>query len=196
MKAMKIKQQVLFIHGGGDRGYEADKKLVTSLQKALGTEYYIDYSEIHFDESMPDFGWSHQIEERIADCKSDVILGGHSFGASMILKCLSENSGHKKIKGIFLIAPPFWSGNEEWKQGIKLQKDFADKLPCQTPIFFYHCKDDEEVPFSQLNDYKKHISRATYQEIESGGHQLNNDLSLVAQDIKSLGISNNEPANN
>lgn len=183
---MKIKRQVLFIHGGGDGGYEADKKLVTSLQKALGKEYYIDYSEVHFDESASDFGWIQQIEERIADCKSDVILVGHSFGASMILKCLSENFGHKKMKGIFLIAPPFWSGNEEWKQGIKLQKKFADKLPSQTPIFFYHCKDDEEVPFSQLNDYKKHVNQAMYREIESGGHQLNNDLSIVAKDIMSL----------
>jgi hypothetical protein len=186
MNAMKIKQQVLFVHGGGDGGYEADTKLVTSLQKALGPDYDIDYSEIYFDESASDFGWTQQIEEKMAGSKDDVILVGHSFGASMILKCLSENSGHKKMKGIFLIAPPFWSGNEEWKQGIKLQKDFADKLANQTPIFFYHCKDDDEVPFSQFNDYKKHLNRATYREMESGGHQLNNDLSIVAQDIKSL----------
>lgn len=186
MKSVKIKQQVIFIHGGGNEGYEADKELVKSLQKALGKEYYIDYSEVNFDESASDFGWIQQIEERITDCKSDFILVGHSFGASMILKCLSENSGHKKVKGIFLMAPPFWSGNEEWKQGIKLQKKFADKLPCHTPIFFYHCMDDEEVPFSQLNDYKKHLYQAIYREIESGGHQLYNDLSIVAKDIKSL----------
>ena len=183
---MEIKQQVLFIHGGGDGGYQADKKLRTSLQKSLGKEYYIDYSEIHFDESSSDFGWVQQIGERIADYTSDVILVGHSFGASMILKCLSENSGQKKMKGIFLIAPPFWSGHEEWKQGLKLQKHFADKLPDQTPIFFYHCKDDDEVPFSQLNDYKKCLTRATYREIENGGHQFNNDLSIVAKDIKAL----------
>ncbi len=186
MKAIRIKQHVLFIHGGGDEAYEADQKLVASLQNALGKEYGIAYQEVYFDESMPDFGWIQQIDKRITDSKSEVILVGHSFGASMILKYLSENPVQKTMKGIFLIAPPFWSGDEEWKQGIKLQKDFADKIPRQIPIFFYHCKDDEEVPFSQLNDYKKRLTQATYREIESGGHQLNNNLSLVAQDIKSL----------
>jgi hypothetical protein len=30
---IKMKKQILFIQGGGDNGYEADKSLVASLQK-------------------------------------------------------------------------------------------------------------------------------------------------------------------
>lgn len=104
----------------------------------------------------------------------------------MILKYLSENPVKKKIAGIFLISTPFWSGNEDWKQGLKLQENFAGKLPKNVPIFFYHCHDDEEVPFSQLAIYRQKLDQATFREIPSGGHQLNNDLKLVAQDIKSL----------
>ncbi len=126
MKAMVIKQQVLFIHGGGDGGYQADMELVMSLQKSLGKEYDIDYSEIHFDGSAPDFGWPQQIEDKMAACKDDSILVGHSLGASMILKCLSENSRYKNVKGIFLIAPPFWSGNEEWR--YKTSKRFCRQV--------------------------------------------------------------------
>ena len=41
-----MKKQVLFIQGGGDGGYEADTKLVASLQKALGKDYEISYPRI------------------------------------------------------------------------------------------------------------------------------------------------------
>jgi predicted esterase len=126
-----------------------------------------------------------EIERKISDTKNDVFIGGHSFGASMILKYLFENSVNKNIKSIFLIATPFWSGNEDWEIGLKLQGNFGDKLPNEVPIFFYHCQDDEEIPFSHFNQYKQKVMQATFREIRTGGHQLNNDLTLVANDIKS-----------
>ena len=181
-----MNKYVLFIQGGGDDGYEADKALVRSLQENLVDEYDIDYPEMPSDESAPDFGWLQQIGNKISDAPSNFILAGHSLGASMILKYLSENEVTKKIKGIFLLATPFWSGDEAWKQGLKLQEDFADHLPGGIPIFFYHCLDDEEVPFSHLGQYRHKLPRATFREIKSGGHQLNNDLAAVAEDIKSL----------
>lgn len=92
----------------------------------------------------------------------------------------------KKIAGIFFISTPFWSGDEDWKKDFKLKENFTDNLPKEAPIFFYHSRDDEEVPFSHLALYRQKIPQATFSEIPNGGHQLNNDLTLVAQDIKSL----------
>jgi pimeloyl-ACP methyl ester carboxylesterase len=62
----------------------------------------------------------------------------------------------------------------------------ADKLTAEVRIYFYHCKDDEEVPFSHLHEYKQRVPQATFREIENGGHQLNNGLALVASDIRSV----------
>lgn len=185
MKVIKAKQ-VLFIQGGGNGGYDADEALVISLQKNLGKEYQIHYPEIQTNETVSDFGWLQEIDKNISKINDDFILAGHSFGASMILKYLSENSITQKIKGILLIATPFWNGNEEWITGLKLKNDFADKLPADTPIFLYHCKDDGEIPYSHFEQYKQKLNRAIFREIERGGHQFNNDLTLVADDIKSL----------
>lgn len=181
-----MNRQVLFIQGGGDGGYEADKALVASLQNTLGKEYVINYPVINTDEASPDFGWTDQIGKHIAVAKENMILVGHSFGASMIIKYLSEHVVSKEIAGIFLIATPFWSGNEKWKKGLKLSTTFAEKLNKEVPIFFYHCKDDDEVPFSDLALYKKKIPHATIRVISHGGHQLGNDLHVIAQDIKLL----------
>jgi len=179
-------KKILFIQGGGNGGYEADKKLVDSLKNCLGQDYEINYPEIQPNENEPDYGWTKQIEKKVSECEDNLILVGHSFGASMILKYLSENSVQKKIKGIFLISTPFWNGDEDWVKGLMLNDNFADNLPDNVPLFFYHCKDDEEIPFSHLNNYQKKINKAAYREIDKGGHQLNNDLSIVARDIKDL----------
>jgi predicted alpha/beta hydrolase family esterase len=181
-----IRKQVLFIQGGGDGGYEADAKLVASLQKALGNDYQIIYPQMQTDDAAPDFAWLKQIGAEIASLRDDVILVAHSLGASLLLKYLSENNISKKIAGIFLIATPFWSGKEDWVQGLKLQKDFAGNLPPNSRIFFYHCRDDEEIPFDHLAAYRHKLPGASFFEIESGGHQLDEDLSLVAKDIKNL----------
>ncbi|GHB65913.1 RBBP9/YdeN family alpha/beta hydrolase [Persicitalea jodogahamensis] len=180
------KQPLLFIQGGGDDGYEADKALVNSLRESLGNQYEIHYPAMPSDESAPDFGWLQQIDSEVSENEDGVILVAHSLGASMLLKYISEYPVIKKIKGIFLIATPHWSGDEEWQAGLKLKKDFAKKLPDKVPLYLYHSRDDEEVSFAYLDYYKQNLNQATFREIKSGGHQLNNDLTIVANDINSL----------
>jgi uncharacterized protein len=183
-----MSKPVLFIQGGGNGGYKEDAKLVASLRKALGAAYKVLYPKMLPDEEEPAFGqqWLKQIGKEISSIKGGVILAGHSLGASMLLKYLSENKIKKNITGIFLIAPPFWSGDEDWVQPLKLQKDFSDKLPKDIPTFFYQCKDDEVVPFDHFTFYKQNLSWAVFREVDTGGHQFNNDLTLIGQDIKSL----------
>jgi len=182
-----MKKQVLFIQGGGKGGgYEADAKLAALLQSALGDDYEVAYPQLHTDETAGDFGWLRQIGNEIDKLEDDVILVAHSLGASLLLKYLSENEVSKKIAGIFLVATPCWTGDEKWVQGLKLREDFAERLPKDNPIFFYHARDDEEVPFEQFTAYKQKLPRATFREIKTGGHQFGNDLSLVAKDIKNL----------
>jgi predicted alpha/beta hydrolase family esterase len=180
-----MKKKVLFIQGGGEKGYEADAKLAASLQQALGEAYHVHYPPMQTNESEPDFGWPEQIGKEVSTTNSEVILVGHSLGASMLLKFLSENEIKNKIAGIFLISTPFWSGDEDWVKGLKLKEDFAKKLPGNIPVFLYHSRNDEEIPFTHLALYRQKLPHATVRET-SGGHQLNNDLTIIAKDIKFL----------
>jgi serine hydrolase len=118
-----------------------------------------------------------------------MILVGHSLGASFLLKCLSEEKIERTIAGVFLIATPYWGG-DGWRyegyESIALPKDFPSKLPSSTPLFFYHSRDAEIVPFAHLALYAKKLPQATIHVLDARGHQLKNDLSEVAADIKSL----------
>lgn len=179
---------VLFIQGGGgNEDYQADARLVSALRESLGSDYKVHYPRMR-NESLPDFGRIKQIHKEMALLEDGLILVGHSLGASMLLKYLSENKVTKKINGIFLLATPFWRGDEEWKEGLKLHENFSDRLPKETPVFLYHCHDDGEVGFEHLSLYAKALVKAIVREVKNGGHQFNNNLSVVARDIKSLQI--------
>jgi predicted alpha/beta hydrolase family esterase len=179
-------KRIIFFHGGDSEvDYEADAMLVDSLKAKLGSGYSIHYPLLDND-GTPDLGRRKQISHEISVSADNVILVGHSFGGSMLLACLSELKITKKIAGVFLLAPPFWQGNEDWVQPFKLKPDFAKYLNKKIPLRFYHCRDDQEVPFAQMTIYKQHIPWASFHEITVGGHQFNNDLTPVANDIKSI----------
>src|SRR5699024_10467182 len=86
-----VRKLIIFIQGGGEGGYEADAKLVDSLQAALGKTYEVRYPQIPSNENLPDFGWPLQIGKVISATKNETILVGHSLGASMLLKYLTEH---------------------------------------------------------------------------------------------------------
>lgn len=181
-----MSQQVLFIQGGaGEEDYEADSQLVASLQEALGDAYVVHYPHLPATDE-PDFGRLQQIGHALSELPDDSIVVGHSLGASMLLKYLSETPIRHQLAGLFLLATPYWRGDEEWKQGLKLPPDFAKKLPANVPIFLYHCQDDEQVPIDHLGLYAQQLPQARVRQLPSGGHQFKQDASLVANDIKSL----------
>jgi predicted alpha/beta hydrolase family esterase len=179
---------ILFIQGGGEGAYKADKKLALFLQEALKDVYVINYPRMP-DENNPDYEtYKAKIDEELKKIDIEVVLVGHSLGSCFLLKYLSEKRTDKEIAGIFLIATPFW-GDGGWQyEGFRLDNDFAAKLPTKAPIFFYHSTDDETVPFSHLALYAKKIPRAKICEIVGRGHQLDNDLSEIVRDIKSLSL--------
>jgi predicted alpha/beta hydrolase family esterase len=117
------------------------------------------------------------------------VIVGHSVGASVLMKWLSERKVEKAIAGVFLVACPFWGG-DGWRyegyEELALPPEFAAALPTGMPVYLYHCRDDAIVPFDHLALYAQALPQATVRAFDEGGHQLSDDLSAVARDIESL----------
>lgn len=178
-----MKKHVLFVHGAGAR--EEDQALAASLQDALGTGYEVRYPRMP-DEGKPEYGvWRDRIAGELAGMDGGAILVGHSLGASTLLKYLSEDQAVKPVAGAFLVATPHW-GAEDWEEEYALREGFASELPEGLPVFLYHGRDDEVVPFAHLALYAERLPRATIRGLDGRGHQFDEDLSEVARDIEGL----------
>lgn len=177
---------MLFVHGGGEGAHEADERLAASLQEALGDSYEVRCPKMP-NEASPEYGaWKDRISEELARMGGGAILVGHSFGASVLVKYLSEVAPLKPTAGLFLVATPLW-GAEDWEvDEYALPENFASTFPEDLPIFFYHSRDDEVVPFGHLALYAERFPWATFRELDGRGHQLDDDLSEVALDIRRI----------
>jgi predicted alpha/beta hydrolase family esterase len=181
-----VKKHVLFIHGGGEGAYEEDKRMAENLRDVLRAAYDVRCPKMP-DEDSPEYGaWKYKVAEELADLDGETVLVGHSLGASVLLKYVSEEAVEKPVAGLFLVAAPYW-GSEDWEVGeYELRTDFASKLAEDLPVFFYHSRDDEVVPIAHLALYAERLPQATMREFDGRGHQFDGDLSEVARDIEWL----------
>lgn len=181
-----MKRTILFVHGGGEGAYDADKILVSYLQNNLSENYKIIFPKMP-GECDPNYEtYKGEIESAINKVNGHLILAGHSLGACFLLKYISENKIEKTICSLFLIATPFW-GKGGWNyEGFHINNELASAKTVNIPVFFYHGTADETVPFQHLSLYAKTFPHATIRIIEGRNHQMENDLSEVVQDIEAI----------
>ena len=175
---------VLFIQGGGDGAYAEDKSLANALKRALGPDYHVRYPRMP-DESNPTAeAWAQSISSELSRISGKVILVAHSVGGSILLRYLSERKFANSIGGLFVLAAPIWDDNQWNFDDLKLPRNIAEKLAAIPRMFFYHCRDDEVVPFAHLALYAAQIPPAITRAFSHGGHQFGNDLACIAMDIR------------
>lgn len=182
-----MKKPVLFLHGsGGEAAYEEDAILAASLQNALGSSYEVRYPKMPLEEGAEYADWKARIAAELAAGDDPIMLVAHSVGGSILLKYLTEEPIENSITGLFLLATPYFGGDQNWNYAeMTLPSDFAAMLPRIPRICLYHSRDDEVVPFAHLALYAAKLPQATIRVFDARGHQFGNDLAEVAEDIKS-----------
>ncbi len=181
--------QVFFVQGGGKDVHDTwDGRLVTSLKKELGRAYKVHYPRMP-DEAHPDpVAWKQAIAGELRTLsEEEVIFVAHSIGAAILFDYLADTRQGPQPAAVFLIANPF-IGDKGW-QGEHLRPtiDAAARLPGGVPLYVYHGTADETVPVSHLRLLAKAVPDAIVRCLEGRDHQLNDDLSELAHDIRRLG---------
>jgi len=178
-------RQILFIQGGGAGAHdEWDDKLVESLRRELGGEYEVRYPRMP-DEGDPSFARSSTaIRREMAALDGGAIVAGHSIGAAILLNALAEQPPEKGLGAIVLVAAPFVGEGGWLSDEFELTSDLGAKLPPGARIDVFHGLRDETAPPSHADLYALAIPQAQVHQLPGRDHQLNNDLSEVAEAIR------------
>ncbi len=181
--------QVLFVQGGGGEGTHDkwDNKLVESLGRELGPEYQIRYPHMPNGADPKYARWKAALKKEFGRLDDGAILVGHSIGGTILINTVVEEPPDLALSGIFLLAAPF-VGESGWpSEDIKPMSGLGKRLPAQTPVYVYHGSEDETAPFEHVGLYARAIPQAVVRRLAGRDHQLNNDMSEVAADIRRLG---------
>ncbi|GGY76869.1 alpha/beta hydrolase [Cellvibrio zantedeschiae] len=181
---------LLFVHSAGLQiGGQGSAPFVEQLRRDLGAAYKISFPIMPAPSKPSYLRWKYELKNLLHGESSPKILIGHSLGGSVLLKYLSELPDKISASGLFIVAAPFW-GSENWTlDEFLLRDDFAKSLPKSLKIFLYHSKDDDMVPFSHLDYYRKAIPQAEVRELDTGEHSFKKGLPELTRDIQKLSAS-------
>jgi predicted alpha/beta hydrolase family esterase len=163
-------QTVLVIHGAGEPRRRRGKVYWEPLLgNALGPEYLVKAPRLP-EPADPKYNiWARRIAELIGGITRPILVG-HSFGASVLLKYLSESAPRPPFTGLFLVATPFWGPDFP---EFALPPDFGMRLRDVSPLYLYHSRDDSEVPFEHLERYSAALPQAIVRVLDGRGHEFN-----------------------
>ncbi|HEV7994079.1 MAG TPA: hypothetical protein VGP25_19790, partial [Gemmatimonadaceae bacterium] len=112
---------------------------------------------------------------------------GHSVGGTILINVLAQQEPPSRLAAICLIAAPF-IGEGGWPSDeIEPGSDLGARLPRDVPVFLYHGRNDDSVPFAHAELYARAVPHAQVRLLPDRDHQLGNDLTEVASDIRGLG---------
>lgn len=180
-------RQILFVQGGGETAHDVwDSKLVESLQRELGRDYAIRYPRMPGEADPSFMRWSAALRTEIEALDDGALLAGHSIGAAILVHSLAANPPERPPGGIFLVSLPF-IGEGGWPSDeIAPELQLGAKLPVESPVYLYQGSADETVPPAHAELNARAIPQAVVRMLPGRDHQLNEDLSEVAVDIRAL----------
>ena len=177
-------RQILFIQGGGAGAHDDwDSKLVESLSRELGDGHEVRYPRMPDEDDPRHATWSPVIRREMADLDDGAAVVGHSVGATILIKALSEQPPKRRLAAIVLIAAPFVGDGGWHSDEFELPLDLGARLPHGVPVHLFHGLQDETAPPSHVDLYARVIPHARVHLSPGRDHQLNNDLSDVARAI-------------
>ena len=191
-----FKQTVIYIHGAGTQEPGTDSYFLREeIKQTLGNSILFRAPEMP-DPNNPDYqAWMDVLDALIHKSDGPVTLMGHSFGASVILKYLSESTVETELESVLLLAAPFWGSNGWDMPDYHLEKANIGQLAQFDNIALFHCQDDEIVPHTHQHEYLNLIPYANGHFFESGGHFFKNRIERIIGQILQPGnvkISLNE----
>lgn len=172
-----MKTQVFLIHGGmtfkNKKDYlrflktrkisiEEKKSWKSDLKKNLGRNFEIIKASMPLKDNAKYKEWKINFERYFPYLKHNLILIGSSLGGIFLAKYLSENKFPKKILSTYLICPPYDNSlpGEDLVGGFRLKADLSLLEKNCKNLYLMFSKDDNVVPPSQAEKYRKKLTKA------------------------------------
>ena len=186
---MKQKIQVMIIHGGGTnknrkdylhylktRKISIEKRINWAgdyLEEKLGKNFQIIRPRMPNSDDAKYEEWKIHFERHFPYLKNNIILIGCSLGGIFLARYLSENKFPKKILATYLVCPPFDNtcDSEDLLGGFRLKSDLSLMEKNSPNLNLLFSKDDDVVPVSHANKYRRKLPNANIVIYESkNGH--------------------------
>ncbi len=196
-----MKKQVLIIHGGTvfkkyqdylaylkNYKFESLKDFKTkywkeNLEKDLGRGYEVIRPKMPCKRNAKYIEWEIWLNNYLPLLKENIVLVGHSLGATFLIKYLLKNKFPKKISQLHLISAAI-KGTDEDLASFLPPKNLKPLEKICPKIFLWHSKNDPIVPFSDFKILSRQLVRAEKIIYKKRGHFNQKHFKALVKKIK------------
>ncbi len=178
------------------RNISTKKKIKWSdefFKRKLGKDFEIIKPRMPLQDHAKYKEWKIHFERHFPQLKDNIILIGSSLGGVFLAKYLSENKFPKKVLSTYLICPPFDNSleDEDLVGGFKLKSNLSLLEKNSKNLYLMFSKDDDVVPVSHAEKYRKKLKNANIIIFESkNGHfkisEFPEIVKMIKQDVKKV----------
>ena len=199
-----MKKQIILIHGGDtfadyehyiaflkqwELTYESlfARGWKGSFAEALGEEYEVIAPRMPDSMNAKYVEWKIWFQKLLPFVRDHVVLIGHSLGGIFLAKFLSEETFPRKIRATILIAAPYEEhGPDDSLADFSLPDSLEIFAEQGGDIILYHSKDDDVVPFVDMEAYIGRLPQAKTVIFKNRGHFIGSEFPELVKEIKKL----------
>jgi alpha-beta hydrolase superfamily lysophospholipase len=130
--------------------------------------------------------WKAALKKEFARLADGAILLGHSIGATILINVLTQVPFETALRGIFLISVPLWVGAAGLAMILSRCRILVRHWRNNGGSIFTTAARTIQCRPGHVDLYEKAIPQALFRRLAGRDHQLNEDLSEVAADIRKL----------
>ena len=132
--------------------------------------------------------WGPAIGKEIAALADGGVVIGHSIGGTILISALGQQPPQRRLAAILLVSALFvgeggWPGDE-----FALPGDLGARLPPGAAVHLFQGLNDETTPAAHAGLYARAIPQADVHRLAGRDHQLNDDLSEVAEVVRAIQV--------
>lgn len=186
MEAIDLKH-ALFVHSASVQSEDGGSNpLIRYLKK--NTEN-IQWHTPTFprDEGQIYSNWVTVLKDTLKQIPEDeqLIIIGHSFGGSVVMKYLTENEETHQIKKVALIGSPYWGCDEKFDDPQnELTGDAENRIDPSIALYHIQSVDDDRVDFSHQACWHNKFPQLNVIKKTEGKHEFHNGIEELVNIIE------------
>lgn len=187
MEAMALKH-VLFVHSAGVQQKESGSNPLIHYLKRHTANIEWHTPSFPRDEGQVYSNWMKVLKDTLAHIPDDeeLLLIGHSFGGSVVMKYLTENESPNQISKVVLISSPYWGCDAKFDDAQnELTGNAENRISSAIELYHIQSIDDDRVDFSHQACWHNKFPQLRVIKKTDGKHEFHQGIEELVTIIES-----------
>lgn len=171
-------KHIVFVHSAGEQKVNAGSNpLIHYLKTDTNAEWHTP--RFPREEGQVYRNWVKVLQDELAaiPIEDDIIIIGHSFGGSVVMKYLTEHRDPHHISKVIMIGSPYWGCDEKFDdEQNELSAHAEDDIDPGIELYHVQSVDDDRVPFTHQACWHNKFPILNIIKKASGGHEFHEGI--------------------